>query len=62
MPITPKNAQGKHTKERILELAMELFAEHGYKGTSVRKIASKVGIRESALYNHYTNKEDIFFP
>ncbi len=60
MPVSPKNAHGKHTKELIRDLAMELFAEHGYKGTSVRKIASRVGIRESALYNHYTNKEDIF--
>jgi len=60
MPVSPKNAHGKHTKELIRDLAMELFAEHGYKGTSVRKIASKVGIRESALYNHYINKEDIF--
>ena len=39
---------------------MDLFAEHGYKGTSVRKIASQVGIRESALYNHFANKEAIF--
>jgi len=39
---------------------MELFAAHGYKGTSVRKIAAKVAIRESALYNHFKNKEAIF--
>lgn len=52
--------KGKETKKKIVEAAMELFAEHGYKGTSVRKIAAKVGIRESALYNHFTNKEAIF--
>ena len=39
---------------------MELFSEYGYKAASVRKIAAKVGIRESALYNHFTNKEEIF--
>ncbi len=60
MPNSPRSSQGKPTKDLILDAAMELFAEYGYKGTSVRKIASKVGIRESALYNHYTNKEDIF--
>lgn len=52
--------KGGNTKELIEEAAMELFAEHGYKGTSVRKIASQIGIRESALYNHFTNKEAIF--
>ncbi|MEA3372168.1 MAG: helix-turn-helix domain-containing protein [Campylobacterota bacterium] len=49
-----------HTKDLILKEAMELFSELGYKGASVRKIAGKVGIRESALYNHFTNKEEIF--
>ncbi len=55
----PVNRTSK-TKTAIVKSAMELFALHGYKGTSVRKIASKVGIRESALYNHFKNKEAIF--
>ena len=49
-----------HTKDKILKVATTLFSELGYKGASVRKIASKVGIRESAIYNHYKNKEEIF--
>lgn len=52
--------QGQQTKKSILSAAMELFSQEGYKGTSVRKIAGKVGIRESALYNHFANKEEIF--
>lgn len=48
------------TKEKILKVASALFSEQGYKNTSVRKIASEVGIRESALYNHFQNKEEIF--
>jgi AcrR family transcriptional regulator len=48
------------TKEKILKTATNLFSQNGYKGTSVRKIASSVGIRESALYNHFKNKEEIF--
>ena len=48
------------TKERILHVAFSLFSEYGYKNASVRKIAKAVGIRESAIYNHYKNKEDIF--
>jgi len=53
-------SSGKNTKSLILKASMELFSEFGYKAASVRKIASKVGIRESALYNHFTNKEEIF--
>lgn len=49
-----------NTKEKILKESKALFSELGYKGASVRKIAAKVGIRESALYNHFKNKEEIF--
>ena len=48
------------TKLKIKEVATTLFSQYGYKGTSVRKIARNVGIRESALYNHFKNKEEIF--
>lgn len=48
------------TKKKILIESKKLFSELGYKSASVRKIASNVGIRESALYNHFKNKEEIF--
>ncbi|MCF6330539.1 MAG: TetR/AcrR family transcriptional regulator [Sulfurimonas sp.] len=48
------------TKQKILKAATALFSEYGYKGTSVRKIASEIGIKQSALYNHFKNKENIF--
>lgn len=47
------------TKERILDCAVELFAERGYEGVSVREIAAAVGIKASSLYKHYENKEAI---
>jgi len=55
-----ESGSGNNTKKLILKASMELFSELGYKAASVRKIASKVGIRESALYNHFVNKEEIF--
>jgi len=60
MPKTAISIKRSGTKEKILKVATTLFSELGYKGASVRKIASTVGIRESALYNHYKNKEEIF--
>lgn len=60
MPENRKFKKGGNTKKLIEDAAMELFAQHGYKGASVRKIAAHVGIRESALYNHFENKEAIF--
>ena len=48
------------TKERITEEALTLFAEKGYKGTSVKNIADAVGIKDASLYNHFRSKQEIF--
>lgn len=48
-----------NTKERILETALELFAQSGYLGTSMSDIASELGITKGALYKHYTSKQEI---
>ena len=47
------------TKERILEAALELFAQSGYSGTSMNDIAKQMGITKGALYKHYTGKQEI---
>ncbi len=49
----------KHTKEKIFDAAVDLFAKKGYDRTSIRDIAKAVGIAESAVYRHYTSKEAI---
>lgn len=50
----------QNTKEKILEVSLELFAHNGYKAVSVRDISGKLGITQSALYKHYENKQAIF--
>lgn len=50
-----------HTKEKIRLESTELFASLGYEGTSMAKIAEKVGIKKPSLYAHYKNKEALFF-
>ncbi|MCR4705848.1 MAG: TetR/AcrR family transcriptional regulator [Lachnospiraceae bacterium] len=48
------------TKTIILEEALKLFAVKGFEAVSVREIADKVGIGNSALYKHYESKQAIF--
>lgn len=48
------------TREKILNEALNLFSVKGYDPVSVRDIAYAVGIKESSLYNHFKNKQDIF--
>jgi AcrR family transcriptional regulator len=49
------------TRERILDIALELFNEQGYDKTSLREIADRLGTTKAALYYHFERKEDILF-
>lgn len=51
--------QGVDTRARILSAAVELFAERGYAGTSVRDISERLGVTKAALYYHFSSKETI---
>ena len=48
------------TKERILEVSLELFSQRGYSAVSIRDICKSVGIKESSVYYHFENKQNIF--
>ena len=49
-----------NTKEIILQVALSLFSKKGYSGVSIRDISKEVGIKESSVYNHFKNKQEIF--
>jgi AcrR family transcriptional regulator len=47
------------TKERIEQIALNLFTEKGYDRTSLREIAEQLGVTKAAIYYHYKSKEQI---
>jgi len=47
------------TKDRLLEVAIDLFATRGYVGTSIRDIAGAMGMSISNIYHYYGSKEGI---
>ena len=47
------------TRERILDAALDSFAEQGYAGASMRNIAARAGLRASSLYNHFAGKKQL---
>ncbi|MDR1781674.1 MAG: TetR/AcrR family transcriptional regulator [Bacilli bacterium] len=48
------------TKDKILVIALTLFARDGYEGVSMKDIADQLNISKAALYKHYDSKKDIF--
>jgi AcrR family transcriptional regulator len=49
------------TRERILEIAADLFAEKGYAGTYVREIVERAGVSKPVLYYYFRSKEGLFY-
>lgn len=47
------------TEGRLRHVAMELFGERGYGGTSMSDIAAGVGVRKASLYNYYSSKDEL---
>lgn len=47
------------TRDRVLAVALELFADQGYQATSLREIAERLGVSKAAVYFHFRSKQEI---
>ena len=50
---------GVSTREKILDVALDLFTDQGFDGTSIREIADRLHISKPAIYHHFASKEEI---
>ncbi len=48
-----------NTKERILHAAEDLFAQHGFAGTSLRQVTSRADVNIAAVNYHFGSKENL---
>src|SRR5262245_55448278 len=56
----PRRHSGERAAEKILDVAEQLFAERGYDGTTLRDVATRVGVRAPSLYNHFASKDELY--
>lgn len=54
-----KRLTAEERRERILEAALELFAEQGYAASTTRELARRAGITEPVIYIHFRSKEEV---
>lgn len=50
---------GVRRREQLIAVAVEVFAEHGYAGGSIRAIAERAGVSHATLIQHFGNKEGL---
>ena len=64
LPMSPRTEQQfeeirEVRKRKIMDTALELFANEGFDVTSISKIATRAGISKGLLYNYFNGKEDL---
>ncbi|MFR9728462.1 TetR/AcrR family transcriptional regulator [Saccharopolyspora sp. MS10] len=55
----PKRGRPGYDLESLLVIAVKLFNERGYDGTSMEDLSRKLGISKSAIYHHVPSKEEL---
>ena len=50
----------RETRQRVIDAASELFAAHGFHGTTARDIAERAGVNLAAAHYHFGSKEDLY--
>ncbi|HSV74591.1 MAG TPA: TetR/AcrR family transcriptional regulator [Chthonomonadales bacterium] len=54
-----RRRQGEERRQAIIDVALRLFGEQGFDGTSIRDIAREVGVTEGLLYHYFESKSDL---
>lgn len=60
MKAVTKTFRGRTTREKILEVATEMFSQRGYSACSVAEIVAGAGVTKPVLYYYFGSKEGLF--
>ena len=61
MPRKPpeRSYDPEETRRLLIAAALDLFAEKGFRGTSVQEVANRAGLTKGAFYHHFSTKDDV---
>lgn len=59
-PRRTQHERRESTRRALLDTGRELFARHGYAGTSLDAIVAAFGMTKGAFYHHFSGKEELF--
>ena len=61
MGVSPARFSAADRKRQILEVAMRLFAQQGFQGTTTRQIAESAHVNEAIIFRHFPTKDDLYW-
>lgn len=60
LETTVTRMAGDERRQQILQIAMRLFSERGFSGTTTKEIANAAGVSEAMVFRHFANKDDLY--
>jgi len=61
VPARVRRPARADVRRRLLEAALQVFAERGYANASLDQVAAAAGLTKGAIYSNFANKDEIFF-
>ena len=60
LEITSTRMPADERRHQICQIAMKLFSERGFSGTTTKEIANSAGISEATVFKHFSNKDELY--
>jgi TetR/AcrR family transcriptional regulator len=51
---------GENRRRQLIEVAIDLFSQKGFGGTTTKEIAAAAGVTEAIIFRHFANKQDFY--
>jgi AcrR family transcriptional regulator len=59
-PLASGRMAGEERRQQIVRIAMRLFSQRGFRGTTTKEIAQAAGISEAMVFRHFATKEELY--
>jgi TetR/AcrR family transcriptional regulator len=59
-PQTRKRFSSEERRNQLLRIAVGLFSQRGFQGTTTKAIAAAAGVSEATIFQHFANKEELY--
>ena len=56
----PARMAAEDRRQQILDVAVQLFSQKGFRGTTTKEIAMAAGVNEAIIFRHFATKSELY--